>query len=162
MTYLDQGLFWTIVGSVAGVISVLLFIWSMFKAASPAPDIHVGYFPHASLALALELSNLGAVGVDVRYVLVSSDMVAGSPKERYPVSVALLPQERQLISVYQEARNYFDAHMKALYQTGRESRKPAIQIAFKCKASGKKFDTSAILLEGRLSNGIVVDLRPPS
>jgi hypothetical protein len=161
MTFLDQGLFWTIVGSVAGVIGILPLIWRLFRANGPAPDIHVGYFPHASLPLALELSNLSAVGVDVRNVLVSSDIVAGSPKELYPVSAALLPRERRLIPVYPEARKYFDTHMKALYQTGRESRKPAMKIAFKCEASGKKFDTSAILLEGRLSNGIVVDLRPP-
>ncbi len=139
-------------------MGVLVAILTLVKDGKPT--VQIGYFPHASLALALELTNLGAVGVTVQKIVISSDLSTDPPSEPYPVSVALLPSERKILSIYPEVRQYFDAHMRALYETGTESRRPAVRIFLKYEALKKEFRTNVLTLEGQFNGHIIVDLRP--
>jgi hypothetical protein len=159
MVLLDQTLTWAIVGVVVTALGVLAAYLTLFKKP-PKPQVHVSYFPHANLVALLELTNLGVVGVTVRYLIVSSDLARGSQAEMYPMSEAILPNERQQIAVFRQARQYFDAHMSTRYKTGQESRKPIIRVSFRCEDLSGHSDTKPFLFEGQINGGALVDLQP--
>lgn len=174
---MDPNLLLAILGVVLTAMGVVLAVWNPFKkpevvALSPdslehvkkelntlsGTSVQVGFFP--TDIPALELTNLGSVGVHVRNLILSSDILKESPVEMYPLSLALLGQERQLVYVSSQARQYFNAHLSALYETGRETRPPVIRFSFRCEATGGQFDTTVFKLAGKYRNGTLVDLKP--
>ena len=180
MILIGPELGWTIAGVIVAGIFGLLSIWNPFKRKPEQvelgpetleivkkdlrnltdPTVQVNYFPHASLQAAIELTNLGTVGITISNVIISTDLFEHAPTEMYSLSAAILPRERQLISVYSPARKYFDAHMSVRYKTGMESRRPSIRASFRCDVPSGHFDTKWLTLVGRLSNATLVDLKP--
>jgi len=170
----DQTLLWEILGVVVAAITLLFTVWNPFKKPDKVelssqslkalkkegnfdPVVKVSFFPHAA-GPALELSNLGSLGVSVQQVIVSTDLLKDPAVEMYPVSLALLAQERQLVYASSHARRYFDSHLSRLYASGEEVRPPRMLFSFKCESPNGLFNTKPISLVGKYNNGTIVDL----